>query len=64
MATISERASSLARAAAEAAVSLVLPPVCLRCEGRRFGRTPLCLACLRRLDRLGPGACPRCGLPS
>lgn len=73
MATTSERPSSrpgsaraLARAAGRAATavaSLVLPPVCLHCDGRRFRGAPLCLACLRRLERLPPGGCPRCGIP-
>lgn len=46
-----------------AAASLVLPPVCIHCEGRRFRDAPLCLGCLRRLDRLATGGCPRCGVP-
>jgi ComF family protein len=48
---------------AAGAASLVLPPVCLHCEGRRFRGAPLCLACLRRLERLPSGGCPRCGIP-
>lgn len=57
-----QAARALARIAG-AAASLVLPPVCLHCDGRRFGATPLCLGCLRRLERLPAGGCPRCGIP-
>ena len=42
----------------------LLPPVCLHCGGRRWGGTPLCLACLRRAaDFRRAAACPRCGDP-
>ena len=63
MATTSSPARALLRIAG-AAAALVLPPVCLHCDGRRFGATPLCLACLRRLERLPAGGCPRCGIPA
>lgn len=42
---------------------LFMPPVCLHCEGRRWRGTPLCLSCLRHLDRLTGPVCARCGLP-
>lgn len=40
-----------------------MPPVCLHCESRRWRRAPLCLSCLRGLDRLAAPVCSRCGLP-
>lgn len=40
-----------------------MPPVCLHCENRRWRAAPLCLTCLRRLDRLAAPICGRCGLP-
>lgn len=42
---------------------LVLPPTCLHCADRRWMGAPLCLACLRKVERLGPDACRRCGAP-
>lgn len=52
---------------ASALGSLFMPPLCLHCEGPRWRGTPLCLACLRRLDALPAAegaACARCGAES
>lgn len=43
---------------------LLAPPACLHCGSRRWGKTPLCLACLRRLDFHRAAPCPRCGDPA
>jgi ComF family protein len=49
--------------AAALAGNLVMPPACLHCGDRRWKGTPLCLGCLRKVERLGPGTCARCGSP-
>lgn len=52
------------RSMAAALGRLFMPPLCLHCEGPRWSGTPLCLACLRRLDALPQtkgDACARCG---
>lgn len=54
----------LIRPAAAGVGSLFMPRVCLHCDGGRFMATPLCLACLRKLERLPSRCCPRCGDPA
>lgn len=53
----------LLRPAAAGLGALFMPPVCLHCDGGRFRGTPLCFACLRKLERLPAPCCPRCGDP-
>src|SRR4051812_36802187 len=44
-------------------LDLCMPPICVHCRARRWGRAPLCLACMRNLEPLRPPLCGRCGLP-
>lgn len=41
---------------------LFMPPVCLHCRAKRWGGTPLCLTCLKRLEPLRLPICAECGL--
>lgn len=45
----------------QTAVDLLLPPRCVGC-GRRGAE--VCQECIAALRPLGPGVCPRCGMPS
>lgn len=45
-------------------LAILVPPVCASCRAcLRDPRGRLCPDCLRALPWLGPGGCPRCGLP-
>jgi len=44
-------------------VALVAPPACLACEAPSHPGASLCAACRAGLSWIGPGRCPRCGLP-
>jgi ComF family protein len=49
------------RRGASAAIAAFIPPLCLHCEGRRFGDLPLCMGCVRKLAPARGLACARCG---
>ncbi|MBL8672829.1 MAG: ComF family protein [Alphaproteobacteria bacterium] len=51
------------KAAAAAALDLLLPPRCIACGAEIRGSGACCAACWERLSFLGPPACARCGLP-
>ena len=52
-----------ARRLGEAFADLVLPPLCLACNGRVGSQGALCLECWQRVRFLGPPLCEACGLP-
>ena len=55
--------AALARAAALAAVDVVLPPSCLLCGASVGDSGALCPDCWNRVSFIGRPCCARCGLP-
>ena len=46
-----------------AALDVILPPLCLRCQTRLLTHDALCPECWRRIDFIRPPLCDRLGLP-
>lgn len=60
---LAARVKASVRRFGDAALDVMLPPLCVSCETRIFSRDALCPACWRQIDFIRAPLCDRLGLP-